>query len=320
MKHLERALDGQNQFWKYLVNFLVSFFGGGIVGSIPLIIVIAIKTIKYGNVEGLSSGNIADMSAYGISQNVSLILLMLPMVVSLLACIALLRPFHKRSFSEVVNGTGQIRWNRFFVGFGIWFVLYALYLLASYIIDPQNFVFQFEIGSFIPLFLISILIIPFQTTFEELMFRGYLGQAIGAWTRNRWLVMIIPAILFGLMHSANPEIKEYGFWITMPQYVIFGLIFGLTTLLDDGIEVSMGIHAANNIFAALFITNKASVLQTPAVFNQQKVDPVLETAILILMGIVLVFILAKKYNWNFKILNSKIEKEIIPQDDSLQSI
>ena len=320
MKHLERALDGQNQFWKYLVNFLVSFFGGGIVGSIPLIIIIALKTIKYGNVEGLGSGNIADMTAYGISQNLSLFLLMLPMVVSLLACIVLLRPFHKRSFSEVVNGTVKIRWNRFFVGFGIWFVLYAFYLLGNYIVDPENFVFQFEIGSFIPLFLISILIIPFQTTFEELMFRGYFGQAIGAWTRNRWLVMIIPAILFGLMHSANPEIKEYGFWLTMPQYIIFGLIFGLTTLLDDGIELSMGIHAANNIFAALFITNKASVLQTPAVFNQQKVDPVIETVILILMGIVMVFILAKKYNWNFKILNTKIEKEIIPQDEPIVSI
>ncbi len=320
MKHLERALDGQNQFWKYLVNFIVSLIGGGIVGSIPLIIVIAVKSIEYGNVEGLSSGNIADLTAYGISKNMSLFLMMLPMVVSFFTCFALLRPFHKRSFSEVVNGTGQIRWNRFFVGFGVWFVLYALYLLGSYIIDPQNFVFQFEISSFIPLFLISVLIIPFQTTFEELMFRGYLGQAIGAWTRNRWLVMIIPAILFGLMHSANPEVKEYGFWLTMPQYVIFGLIFGLTTVLDDGIEVSMGVHAANNIFAALFITNKASVFQTPAVFNQQKVDPMLETGILLLMGIFMVFILAKKYKWNFNVLNIKIEKEIISQDESSESI
>ncbi len=320
MKHLERALDGQNQFWKYLVNFLVSLIGGSFIGSIPLLVVIAIKAVEYGNIEGLSSGNIADLTPYGISKNVSLFLLMLPMVVSFFTCISMLHPFHKRSFSEVVNGTSEIRWKRFFAGFGVWFVLYALYLSGSYIIDPENFVFQFEISSFLPLFLIAILIIPFQTTFEELMFRGYLGQAIGAWTRNRWLVMIIPAVLFGLMHSANPEVKEYGFWLTMPQYVIFGLIFGLITLLDDGIEVSMGVHAANNIFAALFITNKASVLQTPAVFNQQKIDPILETVILVLMGVVLVFILAKKYKWNFNILNTKIEKEIITPDESLQSI
>jgi membrane protease YdiL (CAAX protease family) len=320
MKHLERALDGQNQFWKYLVNFLVSLIGGAFVGSIPLIIVITIKTIEYGSVEGLDSGNFADLTVYGISKNVSLFLMMLPMVVSLFTCIALLRPFHKRSFSEVINGTKQIRWNRFFVGFGVWFALYTLYLLGSYLVEPENFVFQFDISSFIPLLLISVLIIPFQTTCEELLFRGYLGQAIGAWTRNRWLVITIPAILFGLMHSANPEVKEFGFWLTMPQYIIFGLIFGLTTVLDDGIEVSMGLHAANNIFVSLFITYKASVFQTPAVFTQLNIDPVMETLFLTLMGVVMVFILAKKYKWNFGVLNVKIEKEIVSQDDTLQSI
>ncbi len=281
MKHLERALDGQNQFWKYLVNFLAAFIGGNLVGYIPLFIVIIVKTIEAGGAITPNPDNYADLTVFGISANLSLFLMMLPLVAGLFTCIALLRPLHNRSFAEVANGTKQIRWQRVFTGFGIWFLLYTLYLGISYAFNPDNFVFQFKISTFIPLLLISIFIIPLQTTFEELMFRGYLGQGIGAWTRNRWLVMIIPALLFGLMHSANPEVKEYGFWVTMPQYILFGLVFGLTTVLDDGIEISMGVHAANNIFAALFITNKSSVLQTPAVFNQQTVDAKMETLALV---------------------------------------
>jgi len=308
MKHLERALDGQNQFWKYLVNFLAAFIGGNLVGSIPLVIVIIVKTIEAGGAITPNPDNYADLTVFGITANLSLFLMMLPLVAGLFTCIALLRPLHNRSFAEVVNGTKQIRWQRVFTGFGIWFLLYALYLGISYAFNPDNFVFQFEISAFIPLLLISIFIMPLQTTFEELMFRGYLGQGIGAWTRNRWLVMIIPALLFGLMHSANPEVKEYGFWVAMPQYILFGLVFGLTTVLDDGIEISMGVHAANNIFAALFITNKSSVLQTPAVFNQQTVDAKMETLALLFMSVVLIVALTIIYQWDFKTLNKKVEK------------
>ena len=77
------------------------------------------------------------------------------------------------------------------------------------------------------------------------------------------------------------------------------------TVLDDGIEVSMGLHAANNIFASLMITNKASVLQTQAVFSQQNIDPNKETLALLVMSIVFIAILKYHYKWDFKVLNKK---------------
>ena len=46
MKHLERALDGQNQWWKYLVISVLAFVGANIIGAIPLIIAIAVKTVQ----------------------------------------------------------------------------------------------------------------------------------------------------------------------------------------------------------------------------------------------------------------------------------
>jgi membrane protease YdiL (CAAX protease family) len=41
----------------------------------------------------------------------------------------------------------------------------------------------------IPLAMLQFL--PLQTTFEELMIRGYLAQGIGAWTKTRWMVIVI---------------------------------------------------------------------------------------------------------------------------------
>jgi membrane protease YdiL (CAAX protease family) len=308
MNHLERALDNQNQWWKYLVMFLITFIATNLIGAIPLVVVIALKTVSSGPVTP-NPDNIADFSVYGISPNLSLVLLIFPFLVGLLSLILFLKPFHKRNYKEVINGTKTVRWNRFFTGAMFWILLMGIYLLAFYLIDRDNFQLQFNPNAFFTLIAISLLLIPFQTTYEELFFRGYLAQGIGAWTRNRWMVLIIPAIMFGLLHAFNPEVKEFGFWVTMPQYWLFGLFFGLLTILDDGIEIAMGVHAANNIFTSVMVTHSASVLQTPALLNQIKVEPLLDTFLFLIIGIVFIIILRNKYKWNFKVMNLKIQKE-----------
>lgn len=218
------------------------------------------------------------------------------------------RWFHNRSYKELINGTNKIRWKRFFAGAMFWILLMLIIYIVEYIIDPANFVLQFDLFSFIPLIFISLLLIPLQTSFEELAFRGYLAQGIGAWTKNRWMVWIIPSVLFGLLHYDNPEVKEFGFWLMMPQYIFFGMIFGLISILDDGIELAMGVHAANNVFLSLFITHSSSAFQTAAVFSIQKINPYLELLLLVLSGIILIAFFYKKYNWNFSVINKKVER------------
>ena len=310
MKHLERALDGQNQFWKYLLNFAAGFAASNIIGAIPLGSVIAYKIATSGGTITPNPHNAMDLSVYGISQNLGFILLMIPFVLAFITTIYLFKPLHKRLLAEVINGTKQIRWKRYFTALGIWFIIGLLYLTVDYALNSTNYKLQFDAAKFIPLVLLSLLFIPIQTAYEELLFRGYFTQGIAAWSKNRWVAIIFPALLFGLMHSFNPEVKEYGFWATMPQYVIFGLLFGLMTILDDGIELAMGAHAANNIFSCLFVTNAASALQTPAVFNQLNINPTKETLVLSIMGILSIIIFSRVYKWNFAVLSKKIEMEI----------
>ena len=81
---------------------------------------------------------------------------------------------------------------------------------------------------------------------------------------------MMTSVLFGLMHAFNPEVEEFGFFTMMPQYILFGLIFGIVTILDDGIEAAIGAHAANNIFLCIMVTHNSSALQTPAVYRAAK--------------------------------------------------
>jgi len=307
MNFIERAFDHQNQWWKYLIIIIVGFFGGQLLGSIPLVVIMISKAATSGGAIALNPENMADLTVFGISKNVGLVLKLLPFVMSLIITVWLIKVLHKRTFKETVNGTNKLRFGRIGVGFGVWVVLMAVYFIGGYLINPDNFVLQFDVAKFIPLLLISLLIIPLQTTYEEIFLRGYLTQGIAARTRSRLLAIILPGVIFGLLHSLNPEVKEYGFAIAMSHYITFGLLFGLVAVLDDGTELAIGMHAANNIFLSLFITNKSSALQTDAVFELLNLNPIKDTLSLTVAGIIAVVYFAYKYKWDFRILTKKIE-------------
>jgi len=307
MNFIERAFDHQNQWWKYLIIIIAGFFGGQLLGSIPLMVVMISKAVASGGAIAFNTENMADLTVFGISKNAGLLLLLLPFVVSLIITVWLIKVLHKRTFKETVNGTNKLRFGRIGVGFGVWVALIAVYSIGDYLINPDNFVLQFDVAKFIPLLLISFLIIPLQTTSEEILLRGYLTQGIAALTRSRLLAIILPGVIFGLLHSFNPEVKEFGFAIAMSQYITFGLLFGLVAVMDDGIELAIGMHAANNIFMSLFVTSKSSVLQTDAVFEQLNLNPMKDALSLIVVSIIAVVYFAYKYKWDFGILTKKIE-------------
>ena len=49
-------------------------------------------------------------------------------------------------------------------------------------------------------------------------------------------------------------------------YVVSGVFLGALVLYDNGLELSIGYHAANNIFAALMVSNDWQVFQTNALY------------------------------------------------------
>jgi len=290
------------------VIFLAWMVGKGL-GFIPLGIVTAVRERRVGDTNMYDFSSILDFPAMGMSLNLGVFLMLFAFAVGLFVFIGLIRLFHNgRTYKETINGTKKIRWNRVWVGVWTWGAIMAIAASVDVLVNPENFVFQFDAARFIPLIFIVLLLIPLQTTFEEITFRGYFAQGLAGLTRSRWVAFLVPSIVFGLIHAGNPEVAEFGFWVVMPKYIIGGLVYGLISTLDDGIELAIGAHAIHNIFLCLFFTHSASALRTYALFEIQEVDMGIRSILVSLaFSTIFVAFLAWKYKWDFSILNKRVE-------------
>ena len=143
-----------------------------------------------------------------------------------------------------------------------------------------------------------MLLLPLQTSFEELLFRGYLMQGIGIAAKNKLTPLIITSLAFGLMHALNPEIEKLGYSV-LSVYIALGFFLGIITLMDDGMELALGFHASNNMIIALLVTSDWTALQTDSVFLDVSEPSALGQIIPIFIILpILTFIFAKKYKWS----------------------
>jgi len=312
MKHLEYSFTGKNNLWRYFVLMVLIFTATNTIGSLPISVISLIKSASDPDVLSKIASDLNYLTNLGIDGNTMLMLVLFPFIVGLATYIFLIKPMHSKVFMNTITGNGSIRWKRVVISGVVWMILMAVYLFVYIGIDPSNFSVNNNSSSLFILALISFLLIPFQAAFEEVIFRGYLMQAFTLMLPYRLFPVLATSILFALMHTLNPEVKEYGFLSVMPQYLTFGLIFGILTILDDGIEAALGAHAANNIFLCIMVTQDSSALQTNAFFKQQEFHPWIELGGLIISGIVLILVLKKIFRWDdFSVLFSRVEQEKI---------
>ena len=118
--------------------------------------------------------NNPDFSLFHLDKNVGLILMIAMFIGVWLALYIGIKFLHKRPFISIVTPSSTVNWKKIFFAFGLFLGLSFLYDVISFAIQPSAYSFHFDIGNFIPLFLIGIIILPIQTTAEELLFRGYL--------------------------------------------------------------------------------------------------------------------------------------------------
>ena len=198
---------------------------------------------------------------------------------------------------SVTTSRPKIDWSRVFFSFFLWAVFTIITTLFFYWSNPENFTVNFKPVPFAILVVIGVVLMPFQTSTEEYVFRGYLMQGFGVLFRNRVLPLVFTAVLFGGLHYFNPEIAKMGS-IVMVYYIGMGLFLGYMTVMDEGTELALGVHAANNIWAALLITADWTALQTNSVLRDVSEPSVgFEIFFPILIFIPILLIFHKKYHW-----------------------
>ncbi|MFD2907868.1 CPBP family intramembrane glutamic endopeptidase [Flavobacterium ardleyense] len=282
-----------NSFGKYLIGSLLVFIASAI-GQVPLLIAIGIKSVMGGNVPSTET-DIYKM----FDSNLFLLLILLSFVCALAGLYFIVKGLHHQTFLSIITSRKKIDWKRVFFAFGIWFVFSAGMIIISYFIDDSEIKLQFNLIPFLILALITLLLMPIQTSTEELVFRGYLMQGFFNLARNKWFPLIMTSVIFGTMHIFNPEIQKMGY-LLLVYYIGTGLFLGIITLMDEGTELALGFHAANNMAAALLLTSDFTVFQTHSIFKDMS-EPALGLEVFLPVFIIfptLIFVFAKVYNWS----------------------
>jgi membrane protease YdiL (CAAX protease family) len=292
MFFIDKAKEGNNSFSSYILGIalIISVY---LLGSYFLILDLQ-WNFGIESFDGVSQKEIVRI----LGNNRFLAWLVVPFLFVALFLVIHTKFVHKRTVLSIFSGRENFDWKRVLFSFSLLFSVLSLFLFIQYL-SSDSLIFQFDLQKFIPLFFIAIFLLPIQTSCEELLFRSYILQGIKMRTKKNSVAVLISGLMFGAIHIGNPEIAKIGYHIIV-YYMLVGVFLALISLFDNGIELALGYHAANNVFAALMITNNWQAFQTDAVFMDIS-DPGmgLDTIIGILFVLPLVFfIFYKKYKWH----------------------
>ncbi|OQD42994.1 CAAX protease family protein [Croceivirga radicis] len=233
-----------------------------------------------------------------LGKNITLIFLLAPLVVGLFVVLGWVLLVHGQSITALTTSRKKIDWKRVFFAFGVWGTLTVILTMTDIFMSPEDYVFTFQLNKFIPMAVIAILLVPLQTSFEEYLFRAHMMQGLGLLAKNRWVPLFTTSIIFGLMHIANPEVGKLGMGI-MVYYIGTGFFLGILTLMDEGLELALGFHAANNLISALLLTAEWTAFQTDSIYTDVS-EPILGWDVLVPVLVIFPILLAlfgKIYNW-----------------------
>jgi len=285
MNFIKGSLKGRGGVGSYVSVFLLAFFS--FMAAQLFCEVIAQSQFGF---------SLANPSQKGM-ENVFLTLMLIPFSVFFIVLIALTKSIHKQSILTTFTARKKIDFKRILTSFSIWGGILGLFVLYN-LFFGENLSWNYNSASIGGLLLISFLLIPIQIMAEELLFRSYLLQGFYKGFKNTLVSVILSGVLFGLIHIGNPEVSKIGYEIIF-YYILSGVFLGVITVMDDGMELSIGYHAANNIFGALIVTNEFQAFQTDAIF-MDSTPPAFGwdswLTILIIQPL-LIFIFSKIYKW-----------------------
>lgn len=293
---IEQAFKKETDLKLRILNF-IKYLGGSflvflaaMVGQIPLSIAVLFS--------GKMPQNNADLYSL-FDSNVFLFFALLTFVFAFIGLYLVVEKLHLQKFITIITSRERLDWSRIFVSFGMWLIISVILFFASYFYDSSEIVLQFNLIPFAILCVITLILMPIQTTAEELLFRGYLMHGFYNLSLNKWFPLLMTSLIFGTMHIMNPEVERIGYLILV-YYIGTGLFLGIITLMDEGTELAIGFHAANNIIASLLITTDYTVFQTHSIFkdiSEPSINFEVFFPVLVLFPILL-FYFSKKYKWN----------------------
>ncbi|WP_269222552.1 MULTISPECIES: CPBP family intramembrane glutamic endopeptidase [Flavobacterium] len=291
---IEQGIDKNNKFGKYLLGSIIIIIAS-LIGQIPMFLALLYQTMFKGKVYPKNDEELFHF----FEPNLNLFLLLISFVFALIGIYFVVRFLHHQSLLSIVTSRYKIDWKRVFFSFGVWTLITLISTIVSYYLFPVDFKINFQLFPFLILVVVATLLIPIQTSVEELVFRGYLMQGFANLSMNKWFPLLMTSIIFGLMHLSNPEVLKMGN-VIMIYYIGTGFFLGILTLMDEGMELALGFHAANNLIGALLVTSDWSAFQTYSILKDVSKP---EAGFDIIFPVIVVYpllliIFGLKYRWS----------------------
>ena len=170
----------------------------------------------------------------------------------------------RRPLRSLITNRRHIEFNRIGRGFATWFGLCAASSVIDAVLFPDSYTLTFEAGRFVAFALVLLVLLPVQTSSEELFFRGWILQwaaALPAVSR-----VFISGLVFALPHAGNPEAATDTL-LALTAYFLLGAGWAWVSVRDGGIELALGAHLANNAFSLLVVGYDDAALPTAAIFG-----------------------------------------------------
>lgn len=282
--YIEQLQKFKINLWTYLV--------------IPVLF-LGLMVYNYISTEGVDTASMIDQMNKMIGVNGTFVMLVSPLAFMLLIVLFYNKFIQNNTLRVLTTSRTKTDWKRVFFSFGLWSLITIITTVVSYYNAPEDFVVNFKPEKFAVFLVLAILLVPLQTSFEEYLFRGHMLQGLGLATKTRWIPLVVTSFLFGIMHIANPEVEKLGM-VIMFYYIGTGLFLGILTLMDEGLELALGFHAANNLVGALLVTSDWSAFQTHSILkdvSEPSANIQIFIPILVIFPILL-YIFAIKYKWS----------------------
>lgn len=291
MNYLELAKLGKNHWWRYLLGILIIGVMWQVLGGVPMfILVLSIMTDDDPNTNFVQE----TMRFEGVNPLISYLAISFTFISMFIGLFLVVRFLHRRYFNTLINASLRLNWPRFFQGFGVYLVLMVVLSVVGYVFDPASVQFNLDLSALLIFLPFALVLTPLQACAEELVFRGYLMQGLGLLMKNKAVVAIISGILFMLPHLANPEIKINPVFMPL-TYFTMGLALALITLRDNGLELAMGAHSANNLYAFMVMNYEKSAVESPSIFSTTAPDPLMSLVGFIITGLLFYFIIYRVF-------------------------
>lgn len=246
------ARSNRGSGWIYLAGTGI-ILGIWIAASVFIVLLAMIVSILMGYGDAQRFGpswlnNLVDLSTF------------LPFCFATPFVIAIL---HGRPWRTIITPFRRIRIRMIAVGAGIWAALLVLSMVISIPFTTQWPRWNFDAGLFFANLAVAVVFLFFQTTAEELFFRGYLGSWISLRLKNVWLQSLIIGLIFMVPHLGNPEVVSLRGWdlvLMASTYFSVGFGFMFVSRMTGSIELAIGAHFVNNFLVMVIVGGEDSTL------------------------------------------------------------